>query len=175
MRGFSLFFSFKVAVLVYRLKEKENGEKKKRLRGLIEPVLGGLGFCLVELVLAEHKGGASLRVVIYRKDGVGIEDCARAHHAIMPRLELVFGAADLHVEVSSPGTERLIKEGAELRNFGGTRVKCWVKELSGWKCGLPEEVCESGIKLRTEEGLEEYKWESIAKAKFDNINSKVGM
>jgi len=169
--------------LEYKLAKKENEARRRKIQELVEPVLNGLGFSLVELVIAEHKGSAQVRAVIYKKRGAGglensgltIEDCSRAHHAIMPRLELSFGPSELHVEVSSPGAERLFKEGAEMKHFCGDFVKCWVRGAADWKCGILEGVDESGLRIKTPDGIESFKWASLAKAKLDNINIKAGM
>ena len=70
----------------------------------VEPVVRGLGFSLVEISSARHRGYSSVRLTVYKKNGtVGVNDCAGVHRAVLPRLELAFPGQELSVEVSSPG------------------------------------------------------------------------
>ncbi|MDR0662576.1 MAG: ribosome assembly cofactor RimP, partial [Spirochaetaceae bacterium] len=109
----------------------------------IEAVVKGLDMSLVELSVSPCKSGVQVRAVIYKraKQGadvtrgvmsVSIDDCARVHRAIIPRLELAFPKRDIHVEVSSPGIERKIKDGAEFVHYVGRPVSCYRTDISDW-------------------------------------------
>jgi ribosome maturation factor RimP len=152
--------------VLYR--SKERGAEEGRLLENLMPVVDGLGLSLVELAVVRSKGGVSVRVSVFKKDGVGIGDCARAHRAIMPRLELFFGTDDIHVEVSSPGISRLLKEGADFIPFVGCQVKCWVTALSDWKWGILESVTETYVIINGKDGMEKLEFKDIAKAKLDS-------
>ncbi|MDR2097193.1 MAG: hypothetical protein LBP37_01565, partial [Spirochaetaceae bacterium] len=67
---------------------------------------------------------------------VSIDDCARVHRAILPRLELAFPKLDIYIEVSSPGIERKIKDGAEFAHYIGRPVSCYRTDISGWTSGI---------------------------------------
>jgi ribosome maturation factor RimP len=154
----------------YRLQEIEAKGENETLAEHLKPVIEGLGLSLVELSVSRHRGSVSVRVAVFKGGGggVSIADCSKAHRAIMPRLELAFGGDNLSVELSSPGINRLIKEGAEFRYFIGCPVKCWITELSDWKDGILEDVTETHIKIKGKTGMEELAFESIAKAKLDS-------
>jgi ribosome maturation factor RimP len=117
------------------------------LRDSLEPVAQGMGLSLVELTVSRHKGSTQIRAVVYKKGIVGIDDCAAFHRASIPRLELAFPGADLYVEVSSPGIDRLIKDGAEFAYYTGRGVRCYRTDISGWSVGILESADETGIVL----------------------------
>jgi ribosome maturation factor RimP len=134
---------------------------------LLEPVIRGLGLALVELTLSRHKGATQIRAVVYKKEPVGVDDCSKVHRAILPRLELHFPGQDLHVEVSSPGIDRLIKDGAEFACYIGRGIRCYRTDISDWSAGVLESAGEGGIALRGKEGIMNINYEVIAKAKLD--------
>jgi ribosome maturation factor RimP len=150
----------------YRLKER--GGEESLLAESLAPVVGGLGLALVEFSLTRSRGSISVKAAVFKKDGVGIDDCAKAHRAIMPRLELALGTDDIAVEVSSPGIARLLKEGADFHPFVGCPVKCWVTALSDWKTGILESVTETYIMIKGKDGMEKLDFKDIAKAKLDS-------
>ncbi|MDR0550919.1 MAG: ribosome assembly cofactor RimP, partial [Spirochaetaceae bacterium] len=114
------------------------------LEAELEPVLTGLGMALVELTVSKHKGGAAVRAVVCRLGtDVSLEDCAKAHRAIMPRIELALGQ-DVAVEVSSPGIDRKLKHAGEFRHFTGRAVACYRTDISDWTTGILEEAGETG-------------------------------
>lgn len=151
-----------------RPKSEENAEISA-LRAQIEEVLKGLGYSLIELVISRHKGSVQIRVVIYNGKSIGTDDCSRVHRAIMPRLELAFGEQDVYLEVSSPGTERLIKDTSEFTHYLGKRVRCYRTDISDWTAGVLEAVSEKEIELNTKEGIVKLSFDIIAKAKLDSI------
>ena len=150
----------------------------------LEPIIGGLGFALVEMSLyrsgrkkagSAGKNSVQVRIIvtlnpagIYASgtgNGIGTNELSRIHRAIIPRLELALPDSDLYLEVSSPGTDRVIKEGAEFRHYTGKTVKCW--RTDRWEQGILRGSDEEKILLETTEGIQEMKYETIAKARLD--------
>ena len=140
------------------------------IRDALETLLGGLGFRLIELTVSRHRGSVQVRAVIYMAGAVslGVDDCSRAHRAIMPRLELAFPDQDVFLEVSSPGIDRLIKNGAEFAHYRGRGIRCYRTDISDWSAGILEESDEKGIVLKGKEGTIRLEYEIIAKAKLDS-------
>jgi ribosome maturation factor RimP len=144
------------------------------LREPLEIILRGLGLELIELSIARHKarkglpGTVQIRVVVYSDGSLRIDDCSRAHRALLPRLELAFSGQNLHVEVSSPGIDRLIKDGVEAVHYRGRGVRCYRTDISDWSVGILEAVNEKGIVLKGREGIVYLDYEIIAKAKLDS-------
>jgi ribosome maturation factor RimP len=121
----------------------------------------------VELTVSRHRGAAQVRAVVYKPGALGVDDCSRVHHALLPRLELAFPGQDLYVEVSSPGIDRLIKDGAEFTFYTGRGLKCYRTDISDWSEGILESADEQGIILRGKAGAIHISYENIAKAKLD--------
>ena len=150
----------------YNVKDTENQELHS-LRKPLEVILDGLGFRLVELVVSRHKGSVQVRAVIYNGTSVGTDDCSKVHRAIMPRLDLAFEGQDIYLEVSSPGINRLVKEGAEFTHYMGRGVRCYRTDISDWTAGILESADEKGIMIKTKEGDARLDFDIIAKAKLD--------
>jgi len=138
----------------------------------LEPVIRGMGMSLIELSVYRGKGrGATpgnvqVRAVVYREGITGVEDCTRVHRGILPRLELAFPERDIYLEVSSPGIDRIIKDGSEFVHYIGRGVKCYRTDISDWTAGILRSADEKGIVLFVEEKETALSYEVIAKAKL---------
>ena len=161
----------------YTAKEAETASVREPL----EAVLSGLGLRLIELSVSGHRtrgsqGSVQVRAVIYKAGGAGaspgVDDCSKAHRAITPRLELAFPRQDICLEVSSPGIDRLIRDGAEFAHYKGRGVRCYRTDISDWTAGILESADEQGIMLKTKEGTVKLDFDIIAKAKLDSSQDK---
>lgn len=102
---------------------------RERLLTLIEPLLGRLGYELVDLEYGAGHGRARLRVFIDAAAGVGLEDCERVSRELSALLDVedpIPGAYTL--EVSSPGFDRVLRTPAHFGRFVGSRVFVELKE-----------------------------------------------
>src|SRR5919202_4393163 len=89
------------------------------LAAVVEPVVTGMGYELVELQAAN--GGRMLRLFIDKPGGIDVEDCA----AVSRQLSRVFeveGVDYERLEVSSPGLDRPLKQLADFVRFAGHKV-----------------------------------------------------
>ena len=145
-------------------------ESNREVNSALEEVLNGLGFRLIELSVSQHRGSTQVRVVIYNGSAIGTDDCSKVHRAITPRLELAFPDQDIHIEVSSPGIDRLIKDKKEFSHYLGRSVRCYRTDISDWTTGILETVDEDGIGLMTKIGVIKLEFEIIAKAKLDSAS-----
>jgi len=153
-------------------KDTENQELAS-LRSSLKIILDGLKFELIELVVSRHRGSVRIRAVIYNGSSISTDDCAKVHRALMPRLELAFSGkegspSDVYLEVSSPGIDRLIKDGAEFAFYKGRGVKCYRTDITEWTSGILESADEKGIVITAKEGTIRLEFEIIAKAKLDS-------
>jgi ribosome maturation factor RimP len=133
----------------------------------LEIILRGLGLELLELTVNRRKGSVQVRVVLYKPGRLGTDDCSRAHRALLPRLELAFPDLPLFVEVSSPGIDRLIKDGGEFGHYTGRGLRCYCADISDWRTGVLASSDETGIELKGKEGIMRLDYSIIAKAKLD--------
>jgi ribosome maturation factor RimP len=139
----------------------------------LEPVVKGLGMELLELQVSKHKTSVQTRVVVYKNGAVGIDDCSKVHRALTPRLELAFPGRELYIEVSSPGIDRLIKDGSEFVHYVGRGIRCYQTEISDWVSGVLEYCDETHIEIRGKKGMISLKYEGIAKAKLDSNEAAI--
>ncbi|MDR0402510.1 MAG: ribosome assembly cofactor RimP [Treponema sp.] len=170
--------------MVYKTEKKDPAAEKAAL--VLEPVVSGLGFAILELSLSRHRGSAQIRIVIARRPeasriqaedkgrpaeqerfSIGTEDLGRVHRAVLPRLESLMEGADFSVECSSPGIDRVIKEGAEFPYFRGRPIRCYLPAESRWIRGILSEAGEKKIILENGDETMELEYEYIAKAKLD--------
>jgi ribosome maturation factor RimP len=92
------------------------------IKELLEPTLNHMGFQLYALEQSGH-AGRTLRISIDHGEPITIEDCERVSRIAGPLLDhskLIDGP--YHLEVSSPGAERPLRERAEYDRFNGRRV-----------------------------------------------------
>lgn len=96
---------------------------------LVRPVLGSMGYQLVERELVVDMGRLILRLYIDKEGGVTLEDCSAASRAISAHLDVedpIPGKYDL--EISSPGVERPLRYVEDFERFKGETVKLRTKE-----------------------------------------------
>lgn len=132
-------------------------------------LVDGLGFGLVELKVSPQKGVVHVQAVVSPRDpsaAFGVDDCARVHRALLARLEELLGHDDISMELSSPGTERNIRNAAEFRFFAGRRLRVWSREESEWVSGVLVSSDSERLVLRTDGGEREFAYGDVAKAKF---------
>ena len=102
-----------------------------RLIGLLEPVVAGLGYELVELEFSPASSRALVRLYIDRTDGapVQLDDCERASHAVGKVLDAEDPIErEYQLEVSSPGFDRPLRTEAHFARFAGSEAKIELKE-----------------------------------------------
>ncbi len=94
--------------------------RKMDLSGLVEQVVSGLGFELVDLDMSPKS--RLLRVLIDIERGITVDDCA----AVSNQLTRVFEVENVdydRLEVSSPGLDRPLKKAADFERFAGETIQ----------------------------------------------------
>jgi len=143
---------------------------RERLSALIEPLLGALGYELVELEYGAGHGRAQLRVFIDAAAGVGLEDCERVSREISALLDVedpIPGAYTL--EVSSPGFDRVLRTPAHFGRFVGSRVFVELKEPRAGRrryTGQLLSVDDAGIALAVDQERVAVAFAEIGKARL---------
>jgi ribosome maturation factor RimP len=96
---------------------------RERLIALIEPLVGRLGYELVELEQASGRGSAVVRLFIDGPEGVGLTDCERVSREVAALLDVEDPIPTAYtLEVSSPGFDRVLRTQAHFARFVGARV-----------------------------------------------------
>lgn len=134
-----------------------------------EPLVRSMGYVLVDLKIIPQKTTVKISAVISSQDPaktIGVEDCSKVHRALLPRLEALLGTDDTYMELTSPGTDRNIKNAAEFALFKGTEIRVWDKNVSDWVSGTIKDSDKNSLTLECEGEEKKYKYDDIAKAKF---------
>ena len=96
---------------------------RERLIALIEPLVGGLGYELVDLEHTSGRGSAVVRLFIDCPEGVGLADCERVSREVAALLDVEDPIPTAYtLEVSSPGFDRVLRTPAHFARFVGSRV-----------------------------------------------------
>jgi len=143
------------------------GLEEQALLDQVKPILDGMGFSLVELRLGRSKRQSYLSVVVYRPEGVGIDECAAISRNLLPRLELLDWLPDLRLEVSSPGLDRVLKSNEEFGIFRGRGLKVWKEGAEDWIDGINEGLSGAVLRLNRNGAVLEIPLAQIRKAKLD--------
>ncbi len=108
------------------------GGAGRGLRGLVEPVVVGLGYELVGIEEGALGRGGVLRVYIDSRTGITLRDCERVSQQISSVLDVedpIRGSYTL--EVSSPGLDRPLFRLEDFERFQGARVRIELKAPAG--------------------------------------------
>lgn len=94
------------------------------VREFLLPVVEGLGYTLWDVEYVKEGSEWYLRVTIDSPSGITIDDCERVHRAIDPVIDEHDPIENAyHLEVSSPGIERVLRTDAHLAAFAGEEVE----------------------------------------------------
>jgi len=99
---------------------------KEKLFGLLQPVVSGLGYELLEIEFGSAGRGSLVRVYIDRTDGggVGLDDCERASRSIGAALDAEDPIGhEYRLEVSSPGFDRPLRTAEHFARFAGNDAR----------------------------------------------------
>ena len=143
---------------------------RERLIALIEPVLGRMGYELVELEYASGRAHAVVRLFIDREGGVGLDDCERVSREVSALLDVDDPIPSAYtLEVSSPGFDRVLRTSAHFGRFVGSRVFVELKEPRAGRrryTGTLLTVGESGIELEVDQEHVAVAFNEIGKARL---------
>jgi ribosome maturation factor RimP len=177
-----------------------------RLIALIEPLLTGLGYELVELEYVPARSSALLRIYIdrlrpegaagedddsknnatvaldsedrvapgdetsLRESGIGIDDCERVSHEVSALLDVEDPIPTAYtLEVSSPGSDRVLRTKPHFIRFAGSRVHVELKAPREGRrryTGTLKSVSDAGIELEVDRQPVSVPFDEIEKARL---------
>ncbi len=140
---------------------------EKAVREVVRPVLEGSGYSLVDLTIARLSGSTRVNVVIYRKEGVGVDDCAAVSGMLFPRLETLEALPDPSLEVSSPGVDRMLRHPEEYTIFQGKGIRVLAGRETEWVAGVIDRVDEGTLWLKKGKESRGFALSEIRKARLD--------
>lgn len=150
----------------------------QKIEAVIRPVVEGSGLHLYDLEFV----GRSLRISIFKSDGVTLEDCAEVSRLLNPLLDVedVVPGGRYELEVSSPGLDRRLKTPEHFRLAMNETIKVETSTpMSEWnpgdsffegRCkvkGILKSIDGPNLKLEAEGKDVVLPLEAIKKAKVD--------
>ena len=148
--------------------------KQEKLFELIEPVVSGMGLSIVDLSSTTIQKRLHVHLVLYKEDGISLDDCAKVHRTIVPRIEMAQENRDVYLEVGSPGLNRNMKCADEFEIFIGRGARILQEDSKEWESGILGGVENGSLSFFeiNETGEKELKLkikiENIRKAKLDD-------
>ncbi len=142
----------------------------------LKDIVANLGMVLCDVKKTMQGSTVQISVIIMNPvEDTSIDDCARVHNTILPRLQVKYGRDNLYVEVSTPGLQRNFRDAYEFEVFQGKRCRLYCLSAASWMEGVIGKV-ENGVvtlldyevensKEKGEEKLIEFN--DIQKAKLD--------
>ena len=136
------------------------------LRQYIDSHLQATGIVLVDLKISKKERLPCFKLVVYRNEGTGIDDCTRVHRQIQAGLEERLGNDDFYIEVMSPGIDWSFISENDYRIFKGRGVTIKLNdgtEAGGLLAGVDGQL----VTLLTPQGDREIAFEHIHGCKLD--------
>ena len=139
------------------------------LNTLIETTVVGLGYELVDVEMSPR--GRTVRVFIDLPDddkGIDVEDCAKVSNQLSRVFEVENVDFD-HLEISSPGLDRVVTKAADFERFVGQEIQIKVRIPHAGRRNFQGELlgCKDGkIGLRLEKDDVELEFNNIEKARL---------
>ena len=139
------------------------------LNTLIETTVVSLGYELVDVEMSPR--GRTVRVFIDLPGddkGIDVEDCAKVSN----QLSRVFEVENIdfdHLEISSPGLDRVVKKAADFERFAGQDIQVKVRIPHAGRRNFQGELlgCKDGkVGLRLEKDDVELEFNNIEKARL---------
>ena len=138
------------------------------LNTLIETTVVGLGYELVDVEMSPR--GRTVRVFIDlpADEGIDVEDCAKVSNQLSRVFEVENVDFD-HLEISSPGLDRVVKKLVDFERFAGQDIQIKVRIPHGGRRNFQGELlgCKDGkVGLRLEKDDVELEFNNIEKARL---------
>ncbi len=100
------------------------GKQASDLWSLIEPVVEGLGYEVVDIEFRPHPQNGLLRIYIDHENGIQVEDCTAVSRQISAMLDVEDPVpGHFNLEISSPGLDRPLRKADDFERFSGEMVK----------------------------------------------------
>lgn len=114
----------------------------------ISSVLNPIGLLVVDIRRSDHHDTVHVVTTITTSDHTaGIDECAKAHKILFPRLSLLIGDRNLDLEVSTPGIQRNFRDIYEFSLFAGKRCRVYDTAIAAWVEGIIASAGDDTVEL----------------------------
>lgn len=118
------------------------------IEALLAPVLEREGYELIDVDFESKGGRSTLRLFIDKEDGVTLDDCEQASHAVSGVLDVEDPIpGEYNLEMSSPGLDRPLRRPAHYERYAGALARVVMQKgfqgkrrIKGRLSGLEDEV-----------------------------------
>jgi len=101
-----------------------NRELCRRVKEAILPVIAERNYQLVDIEFVREGRGQVLRIFLDKQGGINVEDCADVSRELGDILDVKnIIETSYHLEISSPGLDRRVRDPADFERFSGRRIK----------------------------------------------------
>ena len=141
------------------------GQMTMNIEALLDKTLSGLGY---ECVDVEMRSNGTLCVFIDKPDGITVDDCACVSNHLS-RLFMVENVDYEHLEVSSPGLDRVLKKEKDFVRFTGHKATIKTRlPIEGRKkfIGDIQDVKDGNLTLNIDGNCISIKMDNIEKARL---------
>lgn len=111
-------------------------EINARARELLIPSIESAGYEVVELNFLKKKYENYLEIVIYKKEGISLDDCMIVNNLLSPILDEhdITDGVNYNLNISSPGLDRLIISEDDFRRNLGVELEAILKKSAKKTC-----------------------------------------
>ncbi|MEO0230271.1 MAG: hypothetical protein ABIL77_01800 [candidate division WOR-3 bacterium] len=145
--------------------EEQLREVEKKVENIVEKLLRGTSYILVDVAFKGIGGRRKLEIAIDKPGGITLDECEKLSYEISLALDAEdFVPGPYILEVGSPGLDRVLKTDRELMWAKGKKVKIYTK--SGELGGVLDNFDKESITLVSGEKI---KRSDITKIKIDEV------
>ena len=146
-------------------------EMMDRLKAVADSLLSSEGMELVDIEYRREPVGWVLRLTIDKGGGITLDDCTRVSQEIGRSLDVEdFIPNSYHLEVSSPGLDRPLKNERDFIRFSDRRIRVKTMDPIGNQKnfrGKLRTCVEGRIEMETDGGIIEIPLSNIARANLE--------
>jgi ribosome maturation factor RimP len=148
--------------------EMAKGMLIERLTAIIAPIVADHGLELVEVQYRQEEHGWVLRIIIYKREGVSLDDCSRVSRETAHVLDVEDVIPyKYHLEVSSPGLDRPLVTSRDFERNLGKKIKITLAGESLFSGeGIIEKVDGDEITLQSDNKLLTFPCAQVKKARL---------
>ena len=142
-----------------------NSLHERELYKELFPLADSLGYTVVDVQDSVIRRERHVHLVIKNREGsTSLNDCSAVSRLVYPRLSVLFDSRDIHLEVSSPGLQRNMKDISEFAVFLGEHIRILVGDQ--WHYGNLTSYDGTQVVLSNEQGVQDFDVHTIKKAKL---------
>ena len=121
-----------------------------QLKEQTDQIASRQGLFLVEASLVKYDGTYQIRIVVDKKSGVSLDDCAKVNRALSKYIEEAQIIDDnFTIEVSSPGLDRKLTLIDDFIRCIGRRINVTTRQLIGKDCEFCGKITDAaGVRIK---------------------------